>query len=492
MLVTSPNASMETETFITVGAALLLLLSLRWIVYQRFPLLVLPRTSFSALFKSAIDIPPEVLSRQIIDTSKKGPVVRIGTNEVVITDNSLVRSLYASFSKWPEWYESPEDKLFYGQLSLFGMTHPKEHSARRRILSNVFSKSLRNSPHVKNVTREILLGRMIREAEIPSGSSVVRNVRPVHEAFDMDFLTAFAFTPTFSTNFLNDSDEFNQFCSWVRELRGGSPDAGKSAKCNLENWCLEMCRAYRAASLLPTHQTISHCTAEALYSAGLQEREVAAEILDHLITAKKNLAVVHTYSVYMLSIYTDVQERIREELRSLSLDTLSIDGLDSLPFFNAVVSEIMRTHTEVKALTPRQVPDAGYLIPQHITGQSTFLPAGTVVSSTREALHSNADIFPQPLCFWPERWMGSSESVNHKLAGKIQPQELRNHLWYFGSGTYGCVAREYALYEIKMLLAATYMEFSTIVVDCPKGIVYDERQVLFPPAEVPVRFQKVV
>jgi hypothetical protein len=28
--------------------------------------------------------------------------------------------------------------------------------------------------------------------------------------------------------------------------------------------------------------------------------------------------------------------------------------------------------------------------------------------------------------------------------------------------------------EIKMLLAATYMEFSTTIVDCPEGIAYDE------------------
>lgn len=161
------------------------------------------------------------------------------------------------------------------------MTRPKDHSARRRILSNVFSKSLRSSAHVKNVTREILVERMIRQAEIPSGHSVVRDVRPVHEAFDMDFLTAFAFTPAFSTQFLIDSDKFIEFRSWLRELRGGSPDAANEAKRKLENWCLEMCRAYRAASLTPASQRISHCTADALYGAGLQENEVAAELLDH-------------------------------------------------------------------------------------------------------------------------------------------------------------------------------------------------------------------
>lgn len=200
---------------------------------------------------------------------------------------------------------------------------------------------------------------------------------------------------------------------------------------------------------------------------------------------------MHTYSVYMLSIYTEVQERLRSELRSLSLDKLSIDDLDSLPYFSAVISEVMRTHTEIKALTPRLVPAGGYWIPQHISGQSTFLPAGTVVSSAREALHLNEEIFPQPLSFWPERWL---ESADPKLAGKAQPQEMRNHLWYFGSGTHGCVAREYALYgetklqfymesadavEIKMLLAATYMEFSTSI-DCPDGIAYDEY--VYPPA----------
>lgn len=122
---------------------------------------------------------------------------------------------------------------------------------------------------------------MIRQAQIPSDSSVVRDVRPVHESFDMDFLTSFAFTPKFSSEFLNDSKKYLQFSSWVREPRGGSPDVAKNAKCKLETWCLEMCRAYRAASLEPGYQKVSHCTADALYSAGLQESEIAAELLDH-------------------------------------------------------------------------------------------------------------------------------------------------------------------------------------------------------------------
>lgn len=106
---------METKLFTAVVGALLLLLLLRWVIHQRFPIWALPHTSFSALFKSAIDTPPGVLSQQITEAvSKKGPVVRIGINEVVVTDISLVKTLYANFLKWPEWYEGPEDKLFYG------------------------------------------------------------------------------------------------------------------------------------------------------------------------------------------------------------------------------------------------------------------------------------------------------------------------------------------------------------------------------------------
>ena len=118
MLITyNSDASMEIGVFTTVAGALLLLLSLRWILQQRFPLWALPHTSISARFKSAIEAPPGALSQQITDAvSKKGPVVRIGINEVAVTDTSLARTLYASFLKWPEWYESPEDKLFYGYI----------------------------------------------------------------------------------------------------------------------------------------------------------------------------------------------------------------------------------------------------------------------------------------------------------------------------------------------------------------------------------------
>jgi hypothetical protein len=354
------------------------------------------------------------------------------------------------------------------------MTGSEEHRQRRRLLSDVFSKSIYNSPHLKNVTHQILHKQMLLTKLTPGTTehSVVRDLRNLHGSFTMDFLTAFSFTPTHSTRFLSNPDDLPRFQLWVAKSRATSLEVAAEGKNQLESWCLSMCRAYYAEFQEGSVGLIKDCPAGVLFGAGLGEDDVAAELLDHLsksrvnvasfgmhknhdlyahiflVTADKNLAIVHTYAVYTMSLYSDIQDRLRKELSQLSLQTLSIDDLDKLPFFDAVVLELMRTHTEVKSLTPRIIPQTVFSICLKSKNNTPcILPPGTVISSTREHLHQDPAVFPQPLSFWPERWLGTSEAHPQPCpVDSIKMGEMRNRLWYFGSGIHSCVARQYALY----------------------------------------------
>jgi hypothetical protein len=85
------------------------------IVHYYFPLWDLPWTSPIVPFTATVSRDPESLSRQITNAlSRKGPVVRVGANEVVIVDIGIVRRVYATFPKWPAWYESTPSRLYYG------------------------------------------------------------------------------------------------------------------------------------------------------------------------------------------------------------------------------------------------------------------------------------------------------------------------------------------------------------------------------------------
>ncbi|KAK7532076.1 cytochrome P450 monooxygenase-like protein [Phyllosticta citribraziliensis] len=73
--------------------------------------------------------------------------------------------------------------------------------------------------------------------------------------------------------------------------------------------------------------------------------------------------------------------------------------LERLPYLDAVIKETLRLSFGVVAGLPRVVPQEGATI----SGER--IPGGTVVSMGSFFVHRNADIFPSPYSFKPERWL---------------------------------------------------------------------------------------
>lgn len=109
---------MEASSVILVVGIGSLLLFYRKLMQHFFPLCLMPWISYRVPFTSATKVAPGVLSAKITEAlSRKGPVVRIGANEIAIAEIGVVRRIYASFAKWPKWYETPPALLFYGYVS---------------------------------------------------------------------------------------------------------------------------------------------------------------------------------------------------------------------------------------------------------------------------------------------------------------------------------------------------------------------------------------
>ncbi|KAK7510590.1 cytochrome P450 monooxygenase-like protein [Phyllosticta citriasiana] len=73
--------------------------------------------------------------------------------------------------------------------------------------------------------------------------------------------------------------------------------------------------------------------------------------------------------------------------------------LEKLPYLDAVIKEALRLSHGVVAGLPRVVPQEGATI------SGSRIPGGTVVSMGSYFVHRNADIFPSPQSFRPERWL---------------------------------------------------------------------------------------
>jgi cytochrome P450 len=92
-------------------------------------------------------------------------------------------------------------------------------------------------------------------------------------------------------------------------------------------------------------------------------------------------------------------------------EQLTYANVKSLPVLNAVVWETLRMYPAIPSSLARRVPCGG----APVTGVpgGAWLPPDTVVSASTVTLQRNADVFPDPDAWRPERW----------LAGRAIPTE---------------------------------------------------------------------
>jgi cytochrome P450 len=128
-------------------------------------------------------------------------------------------------------------------------------------------------------------------------------------------------------------------------------------------------------------------------------------------------------------IYTNpaILQRLRQELSNIpSSTTPALKTLELLPYLTAVLTEGMR-------LSPAIGTRAARITDKDLFYRDRCIPAGTPVGMTTLLMHIDPDLFPDPMRFDPERWLGA--------------EGARNKKWYapFARGTRICLGMQYVL-----------------------------------------------
>jgi cytochrome P450 len=166
-------------------------------------------------------------------------------------------------------------------------------------------------------------------------------------------------------------------------------------------------------------------------------KDVANPENDHYLQADSRLIIVAgsdttsatlTYLWFHLAQQPEHQQRIREELKSVTQGEWSDKDLNSLPHLNGAINEALRLHPPVPSGVQRMTPKEGMMV------GDTFIPGNTnfwmpqYVMGRDERIYSNADSFV------PERWYSKPGMIKHKDAfapfsmgkSKIRPHS-RSH-----------------------------------------------------------------
>lgn len=434
--------------------------------------------------------------------NKYGPIVRMGPAELSVNCyEGGLKTIYTGGFPKTDFYANRFSN--YGIEPMFAMIDSKEHSQRKRMLSNIYAKSVvLASPTLKVASHTILFNRLLPILENSADSQTPIDVHKLHYAYSIDSFTAYQFGLKLSSNLIQDVAKrewyLHHFFSprrWVfwdtelpklkdRLLKLGIrlvPKWCEESTKLLEDWNLDLCDG--AEKLLSEQPNVSASDSDwpNVYATALDKfkqlekkpgyavkdgrLEVASEMYDHNAAALETSGDTLTHVHYELARRPALQRRLREELMKLDPPILILSAkpekqyelpdfksIDSLPLLDAVLHETLRLWPSVPGGQPRQTPPGA---PSTLAGYDN-IPPGVRVQSAAYTLHRNPDVFPEPEEWKPERWL---DATPEKMT------EMRRWFWAFGSGGRMCIGLHIAMHSMKLAIAGTYSNFTTTLID---------------------------
>jgi cytochrome P450 len=331
---------------------------------------------------------------------------------------------------------------------MFSTGDNKAHAARKRMISNIYSKSVVTaSPALRAQMATILYERVLPYLELAChNEDGVLNIYALLSATTMDVVNGYIFGLGAGSNLIDNADEltwfldlydsrrsynfwpqeFPVFSSFVEKWLGYrfAPKWVDEANQEIEKWTRNMCEnaglvlAKGEADPVDTpvvYQQLSMALAREAKRAVVEESDfaplLASEVLDHLAAGFDTSGITLNYIVHELSQHQDIQVRLQSELQTLSPNLVPSSApilpdpkaVDALPFLHAVIWETLRLHSAIPGPQPRFVPPQGCRLgPEE---HPYFVPGGVRVSASAGLLHANEDVYERAGEWMPERWL---------------------------------------------------------------------------------------
>jgi cytochrome P450 len=419
-----------------------------------------------------------------------GPVVRIGPSEVHFNSTTALRTIYGAGSAFEKtvFY-----RIFdaYGKQNLFSFRSSRGHADRRKLLSNIYSKSsVLKAPYAPIVEGKARQYLDYIDAQDSKGAELFRSLH----YFALDTVSHVLYGPRFGATsamtgesshrailgdifdparrrFIWFALHLNTLTEWMyarpglveRLLRPFLPMQKPITFTGVREHTL---KAWEEFNLAATNDNLGMgedgTIASLLFkhyvnpqSRRLEGIEIASECSDHLLGGLDTTANTLMFLIWALSLQKNkkYQEKLIEEVCGLPEGSryedfvVSVAIADKLVYVNAVIKEALRLYAPIQATLPRSsrldTTIDGYIV-----------PARTVVGISPYSLHRNEQVFDEPLEFNPERWLTQDASK----------AKMDKWFWAFASGSNLCIGKNLVLAEMTALITAIYRKYTTSII----------------------------
>lgn len=237
---------------------------------------------------------------------------------------------------------------------------------------------------------------------------------------------------------------------------------GRRASKHIRDECRKMIRE-KSAKLANKEDAGVDILTVALTSNLFSEDSLVDQMMTFLSAGHDTTASSLMWSIYFMAKYPKMQTRLREEIRqhlpSVDSDTpITSNDIDSLPYLNAVCSEVLRTNSPV-AQTAR-------IANCDTTLQGQFIPKGTLLTLVPWTTNTDPKLWGEDAAeFKPERWLTPEQggiTTNNAASGGA----TSNYAFMtFLHGPRSCIGGAFAKSELACLLAAWIGRFSFEIKD---------------------------
>lgn len=192
----------------------------------------------------------------------------------------------------------------------------------------------------------------------------------------------------------------------------------------------------------------------------MSDIQLRDEVMTIFLAGHETTANALTWTFYLLSQHPDVERRLYEEICSVLGDknnddnedlnrskdctaTLRLPTIEDIPkmeFTEKVFRESMRLYPPAWTLGRQALTD--YAIDKYV------IPSGSIILMSQYVMHHNAQYFPNPEVFDPDRWTKEFKSVLPRFS-----------YFPFGGGIRGCVGEPFAWIEGILVIATVYRKW---------------------------------
>ncbi|CAK3772144.1 Tryprostatin B 6-hydroxylase [Lecanosticta acicola] len=386
---------------------------------------------------------------QLTDFHRRyGRYVRIGSNSLSITDPEMMQAAYGPNSKVvkSDWYDGA-----YPYHSMQTTRDKGLHDRRRRVWAPAFSdKALREY----EMTVVEFNDKFVKKIEEQEGRTI--DIRTMFNLYSFDVMGRLAFGKDYgmlesgkrhwALDLLVEGLEVGifRFPTWVNRTLRSIPGAATGYYKFLKFCSDELRKRVQDGGKETNNKDITSWLLKAYAGEKHPEEDAMLQGDSRLIivAGSDTTSATLTHLFYYLAIGPAQQAKLRQEIKSLVKETVIDKDIQHADRLNGAINEALRLHPAVPSGVARKTPNEGVRV------GDTFIPGNVTFYTPQYSMGRDADVYPEPFSFVPERWYSKPEMVKHPDA--FAP---------FSMGSFNCIGRNLARMELRTLTAQILLNY---------------------------------